>query len=123
LANEALFEGRKAKDTKKSETERERRSYVEALGWSSHLEEECFNSFNDPITRIPQWLKEASLVPARLSDRAEMSPLAQGGQQGEGYDGVPGIGRGLQRTWVGRCTMLQEGGAVNMYSTYGEATT
>jgi hypothetical protein len=37
-----------------------RKSYVEALGQSSSLWDECFNSNTKPIAKIPRWLKEAS---------------------------------------------------------------
>jgi hypothetical protein len=39
---------------------RGRRSYVEVLGLSSQLEVDCFNSYLEPIARVPRWLKEAS---------------------------------------------------------------
>jgi dsDNA-binding SOS-regulon protein len=39
---------------------RGRRSYAEVLGLSSQTEADCFNSFLEPIARVPRWLKEAS---------------------------------------------------------------
>ena len=35
-------------------------SYAEVLGLLSHPEVECFNSYMEPIARVPRWLKEAS---------------------------------------------------------------
>ena len=48
------------RERKESEV-RDRRSCVEVLGLSSHPEEDCFNSFPEPIARVPKWLKEASI--------------------------------------------------------------
>jgi hypothetical protein len=36
-----------------------RRSFVEVVGLSKSPEDECFPAYNEPITRVPRWLKEA----------------------------------------------------------------
>ncbi|KAE8009276.1 hypothetical protein FH972_005723 [Carpinus fangiana] len=60
LVNEAFYEAREEKGVKKGRAMRGRRSYVEAMGLSTHSEEECFNSFTEPIAKVPKWLKVAS---------------------------------------------------------------
>jgi hypothetical protein len=59
LANLVLHEVREVRERKKEEV-RGRRSYVEVLGLSSQPEVDCFNSYSEPIARVPRWLKEAS---------------------------------------------------------------
>jgi uncharacterized protein YbjQ (UPF0145 family) len=59
LVNEALHKVREEMGVKKGGAVRGRRSYVEAMGLSKHLEEECFNSYTEPIAKVPKWLKEA----------------------------------------------------------------
>jgi hypothetical protein len=59
MGNKALNEAREVKEIKKGVAVRGRRSYVEAMGLSTNAEE-CFNSFNEPIAVVPEWLKAAS---------------------------------------------------------------
>ena len=59
LANSALQKAREIRERKKELKMRNRRSYVEVLGQSSHPEEDCFNYFPEPIAKVPRWLKEA----------------------------------------------------------------
>jgi hypothetical protein len=60
LASEALHVVKEEKGVKKGKAVRGRRSYVEAMGLSMHSVEECFNSYTEPIARVPKWLKKAS---------------------------------------------------------------
>jgi hypothetical protein len=60
LANSALQDTQEIRERKEESKVRNRRSYVEVLGLSSHLEEDCFNSLPEPIAKVPRWLKEAS---------------------------------------------------------------
>jgi hypothetical protein len=43
-----------------------RRSFAEVVGLSKSPEDKCFPAYNEPITRVPRWLKEAS---ATLKDQ------------------------------------------------------
>jgi hypothetical protein len=58
--NSVLHEVREVRVDKKVEVVRGR-SYAEVLGLSSQPEVECFNSYSEPIARVPSWLKEASI--------------------------------------------------------------
>ena len=60
MVNKALNEVREEKEIKKNEPMRGRRSYVETIRLSMRPEDECFNSFTEPIAAIPKWLKTAS---------------------------------------------------------------
>ena len=62
MVNKELNEDREDKEVKKNESVRGRRSYVEAMGLLMHSEDECFNSFNEPIAAIPKWLEVASTM-------------------------------------------------------------
>jgi hypothetical protein len=66
----------KSRGDRNGETVKGRRSYVEALGMPSIPGEECFNSYIEPIARIPAWLKEAS---AGLGPQAHGCALATKG--------------------------------------------
>ena len=59
-ANSSLRGIQEARECKKDKEVTSRRSYAEVLGWSLQPVEDCFNSFPEPIARIPSWLKEAS---------------------------------------------------------------
>jgi hypothetical protein len=39
-----------------------RRSFAEVVGLSKSLEDECFYAYEEPIARVPSWLKEALAV-------------------------------------------------------------
>ena len=52
---------REVRECKKLKEVTGRRSYAEVLGLSLKPAEDCFNSFSEPIAKVPRWLKEASI--------------------------------------------------------------
>ena len=93
-ANSSLRKVREVRECKKVKEVTRMRSYAEVLGLSLQPAEDYFNSFQRPITRVPRWLKEASIemdkqaheakklalsyknvrIPARSSDRYTVVP-------------------------------------------------
>ena len=71
LANSVLHEVREVRERKKETEVRDRRSYAEVLGLSSQPEVDCFNSFLEPIARVPRWLKETSTEMDRQAKKEE----------------------------------------------------
>ena len=68
MVNASFKEGQELREGKVVKVVSGRWSYVEVLGLSTQLKEECFNSYKESITRVPRWLKEAS---AELERRAQ----------------------------------------------------
>jgi hypothetical protein len=54
----------------------DRRTYTEVVGLSQNPVEDYFNSFSEPIARVPKWLKDALVeleVQARESEKYALS--------------------------------------------------
>ena len=60
MANSSLREGQKLREGKVVKVVLGRRCYAEVLRLLAQSEEGCFNSYKEPIARVPRWLKEAS---------------------------------------------------------------
>jgi hypothetical protein len=70
-ANSSLCKVQEVRECKKDKEVTGRRSYVELLGLSLQPAEDCFNSFPEPIAKVPRWLKEASTKMDKQAQEAE----------------------------------------------------
>jgi hypothetical protein len=61
-ARSSLWKGREFRESKVERTGSARRSYAEAVGLLRESGDECFPVYNEPLARVPKWLKEASVA-------------------------------------------------------------
>ena len=54
---------------------RDRRSYVEVLGLSSQPTLDSFNTFSEPVAKVPMWLKDASAEMDRQAKKKGKTPM------------------------------------------------
>jgi hypothetical protein len=84
-ARSSLWKGREFRENKvERKVERTgsgRRSYAEVVGLSREPGDECFPAYNEPIARVPKWLKEASA--AMEKDRSQNLPDGDDDTSGE----------------------------------------
>jgi hypothetical protein len=67
----SLWKGREFRESKVVQVVSGRRSFAEVVGLSKSPENDCFPEYNEPIARIPRWLKEASVAEVEGSTPAK----------------------------------------------------
>ena len=59
-ANSFVWEGQEPRERKKAKEVPVRRRYTEVMGPLTQPEEDYFHAYEEPIAKVPSWLKEAS---------------------------------------------------------------